>query len=117
MFGPAPGHSNSTGNYVVAAYDVTSNVQSLNVNQTVTDTLATPYSTDQWTFSAAANTQVQFQLLGHIGRRADVQPDRAERVCRVQQHHGQFGSRDTADSGNIQFDRARYGWGRRRFHL
>ena len=48
---------------MVAAYDVTPNVQSLNVNQTTTGTVATPYSTDQWTFSAAANTQVQFNLL------------------------------------------------------
>jgi YD repeat-containing protein len=59
----ASSHASSTGNYVVAAYDVTPNIQTLNVNQTVTGTLATPYSTDQWTFSAAANTQVQLNLL------------------------------------------------------
>ena len=48
---------------MVAAYDVTANVQSLNINQTTTGSVATPYSTDQWTFSAAASTQVQFDLL------------------------------------------------------
>ncbi len=57
------GHSSSTGNYVLAAYDVTSNAQSLNLNQTTTGSLANPYSIDQWSFSATANTQVQFELL------------------------------------------------------
>ncbi len=59
----ATGHESNTGNYVVAAYDVTSSIQSLSVNQTITGTVATPYSTAQWNFSATANTQVQFNLL------------------------------------------------------
>ena len=59
----APGHTSSTGNYVVAAYDVTTTAQALNVNEAVTGTIATPYSVGQWTFSAAAGTQAQFQLL------------------------------------------------------
>ena len=59
----ATSHVASTGNYVVAAYDVTANVQSLNVNQTIAGTVTTPYSIDVWNFSAAANTQVQFDLL------------------------------------------------------
>ena len=59
----AAGHLTSTGNYVVAAYDVTPSVASLNMNQTTAGTVPTPYSMDEWTFSAAANTQVQFNLL------------------------------------------------------
>jgi hypothetical protein len=59
----ASSHSSSVGNYVLTAYDVTPNAQYLNVNQSITGTIATPYSTDQWTFSASANTQVQFNLL------------------------------------------------------
>ena len=59
----ATSHVSSTGNYVVAAYDVTADVQSLNVNQTTTGTITTPYSVDEWTFAASANTQVQFDLL------------------------------------------------------
>jgi pimeloyl-ACP methyl ester carboxylesterase len=59
----APSHTSNVGNYVVAAFDVTPDIQSLNINQRVTGTVPTPYSTDQWTFSAAANTQVQFDLL------------------------------------------------------
>ncbi len=59
----ASSHAAITGNYIVAAYDVTANVQSLNVNQTTTGTVPTPYSRDEWTFSAAANTQVQFNLV------------------------------------------------------
>jgi hypothetical protein len=42
---------------------VTANVQSLNVNQTITGIVANPYATDQWTFSATASTQVKFDLL------------------------------------------------------
>ena len=59
----ASSHTASVGNYVVAAWDVTANVQSLNVNQQTTGTVATPYSKDQWTFTASANTQVQFILV------------------------------------------------------
>ena len=58
----APSQQSSVGNYVVAAYDVTPDIQSLNVNQVVTGNLPTPYSIDQWTFSASANTQVKFLL-------------------------------------------------------
>ncbi|HEY4233761.1 MAG TPA: RHS repeat-associated core domain-containing protein, partial [Lacipirellulaceae bacterium] len=59
----APGHPASTGNYVVTAWESTPTIQSLNVNQVTTGTLSTPFSVDQWTFSSAANTQVQFNLL------------------------------------------------------
>jgi len=59
----ASSHASSVGNYVVAGYDVTPHVQSLNVNQISTGNVPTPYSTDLWTFSAAANTQVKFLLL------------------------------------------------------
>src|SRR6185312_5608661 len=51
------------GNYVVAAYDVTSSVQPLELDQAITGTIATPYTVDAWAFSAAANTQVKFDLL------------------------------------------------------
>ena len=56
-----PGHT-VTGNYIVTAYDSTPNVMSLNLNQQVAGTIHTPYSQDQWTFSAAAGQQVQFLL-------------------------------------------------------
>ena len=52
----------ATGNYVVAAWNVTLNVQALNLNQQETSTLVTPYSVDEWNFSAAVGTQVQFEL-------------------------------------------------------
>jgi RHS repeat-associated protein len=56
----APGHSTSTGNYVVTAWDTTARVQSLNLNQAEVGTLATPYTADIWKFSATAGQQVQF---------------------------------------------------------
>ena len=56
-------HVSSTGNYVVTAYDVTPSVDPLTINQVTTGTLNGPYATHQWTFAAAANTQVQFDLL------------------------------------------------------
>jgi RHS repeat-associated protein len=57
-------HVTSSGNYVLAAYNVTPNIQTLNVNQTTAGAVVNPYSVEQWTFSATANTQVQFNLLG-----------------------------------------------------
>jgi YD repeat-containing protein len=59
----ATGHASSVGNYVVSAYDVTANVQTLNLNQMTTGSVGTAYATDHWTFSASASTQVQFDLL------------------------------------------------------
>ncbi len=59
----ASSHSANTGNYVVAAWDVTANKQSLDLNEKTTGSIATPYSVDEWTFSATANTQVQFDLM------------------------------------------------------
>ncbi len=49
---------------MISAWDVTPNVQSLNLNQTETGTLITPLSVDEWNFAAAAGTQVQFNLEG-----------------------------------------------------
>jgi len=48
---------------VTVTIDQPPNVQSLNINQSTTGTIPTPYATDEWTFSAAVNTQVQFELL------------------------------------------------------
>jgi RHS repeat-associated protein len=52
----------STGNYVIASWNVTSTLQALNLNQQVVGNLATPYTIDQWNFAASAGTQVQFDL-------------------------------------------------------
>jgi hypothetical protein len=46
--------SASTGNYVVAAFDATANVQALNLNQQAIGNIATIFSVDQWTFAAGA---------------------------------------------------------------
>ena len=59
----APGHLSSTGNYIVTAWDTTPNVQTLNLNQTETGTLATPFAQDDWTFATTSGQQIQFQLL------------------------------------------------------
>jgi RHS repeat-associated protein len=55
-------HSTSTGNYVLGVYNVTSNARPLNLNSNVVGRLAEPFTFDQYTFSAAANTQIQFNL-------------------------------------------------------
>src|ERR1700733_3057433 len=57
----APGHV-VTGNYVVGAYNATPNVQALNINQAEAGKIAAPFDFDEWTFSASANTQIQFNL-------------------------------------------------------
>jgi len=59
----ATGDSSATGNYIVAAYDATVYTSTVQLNQTVYGQLNSPYSQDQWTFSAVANTQIQFNLL------------------------------------------------------
>ncbi len=46
--------------------DQAPDIQSLNVNQPTTGNIPSPYSIDEWTFSAAANTQVRFELLSEL---------------------------------------------------
>jgi len=60
----APAQAGATGNYVLTAWDLTPDTRPLTVNQRATGTLATPFSSTRWTFAAAANTQVRFDLLG-----------------------------------------------------
>ena len=55
--------SNSSGNYSIALWDATVRSNALNLNQTVNGRLYTGYEVDNWTFSAQANQQVQFDLL------------------------------------------------------
>jgi RHS repeat-associated protein len=60
----APGnHSTSTGNYLLTVWDATINNRTLVLNQPANGRLATPYTLDQWSFTATAGQQVQFQLL------------------------------------------------------
>ena len=56
------GQTASTGNYLVGAYDVTPNVRSLNIGQTSSGTIKTPFALDEWNFSVAAGQQIQFVL-------------------------------------------------------
>jgi RHS repeat-associated protein len=53
----------ATGDYVLTAADVTVHQFTLTVNQTVHGALDADSSVDHWTFSAAANTQMQFNLV------------------------------------------------------
>jgi RHS repeat-associated protein len=59
----AASQSASTGNYVVAAFDVTPNVQTLNLNQEAVGNITSVFSLDRWNFSASAGTQVQLNLV------------------------------------------------------
>jgi RHS repeat-associated protein len=59
----APGQSSATGNYVLGAYDATSYTSAVELNQTINSQIESPYNQDQWTFSASANTQIQFNLI------------------------------------------------------
>jgi YD repeat-containing protein len=56
-------HSASTGSYVVSVYDATIHTATTSINQTTYGQINSPYTEDQWTFSALANQQVQFQLM------------------------------------------------------
>jgi RHS repeat-associated protein len=55
--------SASTGNYLVTLWDATPNVASLVVNQQEYGQITTPFSVDEWNFSAPADEQVQFNLI------------------------------------------------------
>ena len=64
----APGaESTSTGNYVLAVYNVTPNVSSLTVNQEYTGTVGTAYGVNQYDFTAAAGVQVQLSVINVSG--------------------------------------------------
>ena len=97
---------------VVAAYDVTANVQSLNINQMTTGSVANSYATDHWTFAAAASTQVQFDLLAESasGARTSVSTGPSERQP-LHGHHGKLVARHPSDFGNLHAGRPGNGWG------
>ncbi len=52
-----------TGNYIVTVWDATPNVRPLVLNQVESGQIITPYSADEWNFSASAGTEVQFNFL------------------------------------------------------
>jgi Bacterial pre-peptidase C-terminal domain len=54
----------STGSYVVSVYDATPQIATTNLNQTTYGQIKSPYAQDQWTFSALANQQIAFNLMG-----------------------------------------------------
>ncbi len=60
--GPA-NQSGSTGNYLVTVWDTTPNASSLVLNQMASGRITTPYSVDQWNFTANADQQVRFNLV------------------------------------------------------
>ena len=98
---------------MVAAYDVTANVQSLNVNQMTTGSLATPFATDQWTFSAAANTQVQFDLLAESASGLNFSLTGPNGFSWFTKHHGKLVARHPADRRDLHPDRPGDGRGHR----
>ena len=55
--------SASTGNYLVTVWDSTPTVASLVINQQEFGQITTPYSANQWDFSATAGQQIQFDLI------------------------------------------------------
>ena len=59
----APAHPLSTGGYNLTVYDATTRTLPAALNQTINGQIYTPYSQDQWTFSALANQQVKFDLI------------------------------------------------------
>ncbi|MEZ6131916.1 MAG: cadherin domain-containing protein [Planctomycetaceae bacterium] len=56
-------HTDSTGNYVANTFDSTPVVRPLNLNQPTISEIRTTFGQDQWTFTAAANDQVNFHLI------------------------------------------------------
>src|ERR1017187_5894757 len=63
----SPVSPSSIGHYLVTVWQTTPNVNPLALNQTVSGSIQTPYSVDQWTFGAGSNSQVRFHLMGLSG--------------------------------------------------
>ena len=61
------GQSSSTGNYYVAAYDVTVDQAELTLGQKTTGRIEHPSATDRWTFAATSGQQVRFDLIATSG--------------------------------------------------
>ncbi len=59
-----PAHSSSSGSYVLLVYDATIYTATTNLNHATYGQINSPYAQDQWTFSALASQQVQFELIG-----------------------------------------------------
>ncbi len=56
-------HTGSTGNYIVGVWDVTPSVRPLVLGQEASGNIASLFAVEQWTFSAVAGQQIQFDLL------------------------------------------------------
>lgn len=61
------GHTASTGNYRVAAWEVTPEIRSLVLNQTHQGLIENPHSVDHWTFTGVAGQSVDFDVLNTSG--------------------------------------------------
>jgi RHS repeat-associated protein len=59
----APGHATNTGSYLLTLWDAPLHTASLNLNENTYGQLVSPYAVDQWTFTAADNQQIRFNLL------------------------------------------------------
>lgn len=60
-------HGDATGNYRVSVYDITADTTTILLGQQYTGLIGSPFNVDRWTFAAAANTQVRFNLIGQSG--------------------------------------------------
>ncbi len=58
-----PAQSGATGNYLVTEWDANTHANVLNLGETENGNLNSPYSVDQWNFSAPAHETVQFNLV------------------------------------------------------
>lgn len=59
----APGHTSSTGNYLLTLWNATADEYRLTPNEVAAGRIESPYSVDRWTFAATATQIVQFDLL------------------------------------------------------
>ena len=72
MSAPPRGTPATTGNYDVAVWDVTPQIQPLLLGQTINGNIRTPFDLQQWTFTALASEQVKFHLINETSTACSI---------------------------------------------
>ena len=112
----APGHTDSTGNYLVTLWDSTADDARLPLNERVSGRVESPSSVDRWRF-AASRRPVGSVRPGRRRARAALPADRAGQRDRLHRPDGRLRPDHAARGGRLRPDRLRHRRRDRRLRL